>query len=273
MRWGDCGVRGVEEGVEGCQRGEMESCDAVFVLVGGETSPLPAALIRDARTTKRTLIWAGYQLDRLLPPEDAPLRGVRVDGYLRDRPFKGVRYNGTLLGKGTDDLARLTVTDPGRVAVAAVALDADGRELPYVIRAGNVWAVADVPFAYVDERDRYLAFCDLLHEMLGVPHPADRRALIRLEDITPESPPDLVRRAVDVFAAEGIPFQIALVPIYRDGSGSAEVTLGDRPELVKAVQDAVKRGGTIVLHGVTPQYHRVTPAHFQFWHRPRHQPP
>src|SRR5258708_13142376 len=112
MRWGDCGVRGVEEGVEGCQRGEMESCDAVFVLVGGETSPLPAAVIRDARTTKRSLIWAGYHLERLLPPEDAPLRGVRVDGYLRDRTFRGLRYNATLPGKAPDDRAHLPAPTP-----------------------------------------------------------------------------------------------------------------------------------------------------------------
>src|SRR6185369_3265619 len=77
--------------------------------------------------------------------------------------------------------------------------------------------------------------------------------------------PALVRRVVDVLASEGVPFQLGLVPIYRDPSSSGEVQLSDRPELVAAVEYAVRKGGAIVLHGVTHQYNGTTPDDFEFW--------
>jgi uncharacterized protein YdaL len=270
---GHFGFTGAEAPIETYQSGDIARSDVVFVVVGNEDAPpLPPALLRDARGTTHTLVWIGYQLDRFVPPEDSSRRGFSVDGYLSESQFRHVRYKNTVLGKGTGDLARIAVADAARVSVDAVAVDPDGRELPYIVHADHVWAVGDVPFAYVDEEDRYLAFCDVLHEILGVAHAIDRRALIRLEDVTPEDDPADVRRAVDAFVSEGVPFQIALVPIFRDPASGREVTLSDRPALVGVVQDAVKRGGTIVLHGATHQYHGVTPDDFEFWDTERNQP-
>src|SRR5439155_26217107 len=120
---GHFGFSQKREPVEGYVGGEMARYDAVFVVAGAEAAPLPAAFLRDARATTRTLVWMGFQLDRLFPPGEDARRGVRVDGYLRDSAFRRVRYKDTLLGKGTGDLARIVVTDAGRATVAAVALD------------------------------------------------------------------------------------------------------------------------------------------------------
>lgn len=269
---GHFGFRGAQKPVERYVSGEMARYDAVFMVAGAEEAPLSSAFLRDARATTRTFVWIGYQLGRLLTFEEGARRGLRVEGYLRDSKFRHVRYKDTTLGKGTGDLARIVVVDAGRVRVEAVATDGEGGELPYIVHAGNLWAVADTPFAYVDEQDRYLAFCDAMHEMLGVVHPTDRRALIRLEDVTPEDDPALVKRAVDVFASEGVPFQLGLVPFFRDPSGNTEVSLSDRPALVAAVRDAVKRGGTIVLHGSTHQYRGVTADDFEFWDAETNRP-
>ena len=69
-----------------------------------------------------------------------------------------------------------------------------------------------------------------------------------------------------------MPFQIALVPIFRDPANNREVTLSDRPELVAALLDGVRQGGTIVLHGDTHQYRGVTPDDFEFWDTERNAP-
>jgi hypothetical protein len=34
------------------------------------------------------------------------------------------------------------------------------------------------------EGDRYLAFCDVLHDFFQIPHQTERKALLRIEDIT-----------------------------------------------------------------------------------------
>jgi uncharacterized protein YdaL len=256
---------GVSVPVESYRSGDMARYDAVFVVAGGEEKPLPPAVLKDARAHTGTLIWLGFQLDRLFPAEDAERRGLKVDGYLRDSAYRKVKYKDVLLGKGTGDLARVTIVDPARVEVLATAVDASGHEAPYAMHVGNVWALGDQPFAYVDEQDRYIVFCDLLHDMLGVAHATEQRAMVRIEDVTPEDDPALVRRVVDVLASEGVPFQIALVPIYRDPSSSGEVQLSDRPELVAAVEYAVRKGGAIVLHGVTHQYNGTTPDDYEFW--------
>ena len=258
--------------VEDYRRGDIGRYDVVFVTAGAEAAPLPEPLIQDARAASTPLVWMGFQLGRLVPPEDVDRRGFRFDGYLQESEYRHVRYKQTVLGKGSGDLAGIAITDPARVTVAAAAIDPEGRELPYIVHAGNLWVVADVPFAYVDEQDRYLAFCDVLHDILNVPHHEDRRALIRLEDITPEDDPADVRRAIAAFVAEGVPFQVGIVPIFRDPANNREVTLSDRPALVAALLDGVRQGGTIVLHGDTHQYRGVSPDDFEFWDAERNAP-
>ncbi len=270
---GHFGFVGTMANVSDYQANQMRPYDAVFVVAGNEERPpLSAALLRDAQAATQPFVWAGFQMDRLVPADDVARRGFRVDRYDRDSGFNHVHYHDRELTKGTGDIARLSVTDPSRAITAATAVDASNRETPYVIHSGNLWAFADFPFAYLGETDRYLVFCDLLHDILGVTHQESHRALMRLEDVTPEDDVANVRRAVAAFAAERVPFQIALVPIFRDPSTGSEVTLSDRPELVRALHDAVSAGGTIVLHGSSHQYRGKTPADFEFWDAERNAP-
>ncbi len=89
---------------------------------------------------------------------------------------------------------------------------------PTSCRAQNFWYVADSPFSFVEEGDRYLAFCDLLHEILGVSHPVERKALVRIEDVSIDDDPTELRRVADYLSAQRVPFQIALIPIFKDPS-------------------------------------------------------
>jgi uncharacterized protein YdaL len=270
---GHFGFTGTMEHVNDYRAGQMAQYAAVFFVAGDEEHPaLPAAFVRDARAATQPLVWAGFQLDQLVPAADVERRGFRVEGYQRDSKFRRVRYHNVLLTKGTGDIAKLIVTDASRAITSAVALDPTDHEMPYVIHAGNVWAFADFPFAYLSESDRYLAFCDLLHDILGVSHQESHKALIRLEDVTPEEDVTLLRRTIAAFVAEQVPFQVSIVPIFRDPPTGREITMSDRPEVVQALHDAVAAGGTLVLHGSTHQYRGKTPADFEFWDSERNAP-
>ena len=76
------------------------------------------------------------------------------------------------------------------------------------MRSGNFWYVADMPFSYIGPRDRYLAMCDMLHDILGTNAPTLHRALVRLvgeETAHRRSGRDLVlTRLVEVLLIEAL---------------------------------------------------------------------
>src|SRR2546426_5243 len=83
---------------------------------------------------------------------------------------------------------------------------------------------------------RYWVFCDLLHDFLNVPHQEDRKALLRLEDISAQDDPENLRDLADYLNRRGIPFQVSLIPIYRDPANNEEIYLSDRPAFVRAIR-------------------------------------
>jgi uncharacterized protein YdaL len=269
---GHFGYRSTLRAVEDYRSGGMAGYDAVFVVGGSDKTAWPAPVLRDARARTAMLSWVGYGMDSFLGNREDGKRGLRIDKVLVNSRFNRVRYHGTVLGKGGGMATLMTLTDPSRVKTEAEMLDPEGRTSPYMVRTGNLWLVADVPFAYIGDQDRYLAFCDLLHDMLGVNHTATRNAMIRLEDVTPDDDPQVIQRAINVFIDEGIPFQIALVPVFVDPTSRREVRLSDSPELVKVLHEAVAHGGTLVMHGYTHQYRGVTPDDFEFWDGFRNAP-
>src|SRR5262249_50350464 len=136
---------------------------------------------------------------------------------------------------------------------------------PYAVRSGSFWYFADSVFSFNSEGDRSIVFADLLHEILNQPHPRERRALVRIEDVSADSNPADLRRVADVLSRRGIPFQVALIPIYKDPARRLELYLSDRPEVVQALRYMIARGGSIVLHGVTHQLNGVSADDFEFW--------
>jgi hypothetical protein len=89
--------------------------------------------------------------------------------------------------------------------------------------------------------------------------------MVRIEDVSADSNPADLRRVADVLNRRGIPFQVALIPIYKDPGRRIELYLSDRPEVVEALRYMVARGGAIVLHGVTHQLHGASADDFEFW--------
>ena len=185
--------------------------------------------------------------------------------------FSQVHHGAATFTKQKTGLTVTRLKDPAKCEVIASA-SAPNKTVPYILKSGEFWYVADSPFAGATEKDRYLLFADLLHDMLKEDHPRSHRALLRIEDVHPLEHPDRLRAIADFLYAEKVPFLIALVPYYVDPGQSLRVSLTDRPDLVDAIHYMVRHGGTVVMHGVTHQYKGVTAIDYEFWDENRGKP-
>jgi len=157
--------------------------------------------------------------------------------------------------------------------------------VPYITHGGNFWYLGDSPFDYMGEQDRYLAFCDVLHDILGIPAAESHLAIIRLEDVTMDvyDPTTDLTPCVDYLHTNNVPFAMATIPYYTDplgyyNSGTPEShRISDTTDTISvamrgALQHAITNGGQILIHGYTHQYSDVPNPYtgvsaddFEFW--------
>jgi uncharacterized protein YdaL len=261
-------------GVDSYRAGTLSSYDVVFYIGFTSRHVVPAAFMDDALDTSRTIVWlnTGFaEFSRARPVADrlgfSVLRFDSTGGYDRVEADQGV------FTKDDPVLNIVSVAHPGRVHVLATArASRTGRTAPYIVSAGRFLYVADSPFAYAGPTDRYLLFADLLHDILGEAHEESHSALVRIEDVNPLSDPGALRDIADMLSARGVPFLVGVSPFYVDPGQGLNVPLGDKPDLVDALQYMVRNGGTIVMHGVTHQYRGVTGADWEFWDAERDAP-
>jgi uncharacterized protein YdaL len=223
------------------------------------------SLISDVRNAAIPVFWIGKHLpDLTADPQFTSKIGFRISGPGITQGFKTVQYKGITLAKNDPAISPVEILDSEKAKVMATAQSTDGKTLPYIVHTGNFWYCADSPFSYAEEGDRYLAFCDLLHNFFNMPHQEERSALVRLEDITPDDDPDELKEFADYLHDRKIPFQISLVPIYVDLK-NPDIYLSDRPAFVDAIKYMVKKGGAVVMHGVTHQFRGKSTDDYELW--------
>ncbi len=104
---------------------------------------------------------------------------------------------------------------------------------------------------------------------------SQKLALIRLEDVNPgiydtREKLDKLVKIADYLYKVGVPFQISLIPVYKDPGGNIEVSVGDTEifqvrDFNKTIMYMRERGGMVGLHGYTHQYlNEVSGAGFEF---------
>src|SRR2546428_2291909 len=241
------------EPIAGYARGDVDRYDVLFFIGSARPSRLPAEFLKDVWASGKTVCWLNRGLDELARSYDP---GQRFGWTYLGEEARGARtvvYRGTRLEKGDPQLSALRIVDPQRAAVLAVA-EAAGATFPYVVRSGNWWVIADNPLAYAGPADRYLAFADILHDVLDENHPPQRSAVIRIEDVNPLTKAEQLRAIADLLSAEHVPFVVAVIPFYVEPRKDVRVALSERPEAVAALQYMVARGGAVALHGSTHQY-------------------
>jgi uncharacterized protein YdaL len=205
-------------------------------------------------------------------------------------PVNAVQYNGkTLTRDGVNNLSGIlnpTITNAALVQVLASAVRSDNTTFPWAIRSANLTYVGEIPFAYIKEEDRYIAFADLLFDLYAQTG-ARHRAMVRLEDIDPNADPAQLRAVADYLSSQGVPFGFGVIPLYKDPLGyytgtnctagvkcgpAENVRLNQSPDVVSALKYMITKGGTLVDHGYTHQfdgginpYNEVTGDDFEFY--------
>ena len=251
--------------LEQYRAGEWQKYDAVFAIVYQKHYAVPRTFIQDIARSTHTFCWLGNQVGQL---DEAGIlrRHGMVFLKLSDRTkFPSVFYKKRVLAKGDVEINLLKITDASRARTLATVEDVDHHSYPYLIQSDNVWVIADSPFSYSGENDRYLVLCDALHDILGIPHAEYHPALLRIEDINAMSIPADLAATLSVIRRQRIPFSFGFVPMYVNPEERTEFRLADKSEVVDQLMAFVHAGGVPVLHGYTHQYRGVTTDDYEFW--------
>jgi uncharacterized protein YdaL len=245
--------------------GSVEQAQAIFYLGTTYDQPLPPAFRQEVLATSRPVCWFKYNLWQLNAGPGSAFAakyGFQFD-FLDPSGYELVSYKQETFGKDQADreLGHTTLVSGGAASVPAWACRQGSAEcIPYVVHGGNFWYVADTPFSFISEEDRYLVFCDLLHDILGMDHAEQHRALIRIEDVDARTSPDSIRAVTDYLNGRGLPFLLSVIPVHQDplgfytGGVPRTVPLSQAGPLREALREAVGRGGQIVAHGYTHQW-------------------
>ncbi|MHC9545008.1 MAG: DUF2334 domain-containing protein [Vulcanimicrobiota bacterium] len=241
------------------REGTMQHYPFMIFLGSQKETPISEPFLRDVQKYRGTLFWMGAHLETL-PEAHLASHGLTVTGATS--PVEYVLYRGARLTNGKPEI-HLISTGKGAKILAWAYKGKD--RLPYIVQSGSFWYIADTPFQIEDGPQRYLAFCDILHDFLGVSHKEKHQAVVRIEDVNPTTDPQSIISIADTLSAMKVPFLISLVPVYTLPSKDKEIRLSEKPELVKALHYAIGKGAAITLHGCTHQYRGASTIDSEFW--------
>ena len=299
--------------VENYTAGGHAPYQCIFYLGSLYDNAIPSAFLTDVTTqTSKTVVWFKYNLWKLA--WDPAFNFVAQRGFnfsalrgLDGAPsasnpnpgfFDTVLYKGQSLVKfysfdattgsvfADPDVGVTQIVDTTKAQAFVTIRDSHTQEqVPYIVRSGNFWYFADLPFSYIGPRDRYLVMCDTLHDILNSQVPTLHRALVRLEDVAATVVPSTMRTLTNYLFSRRIPFAIAVIPFYRDPLGEynggvpEEIHFTNATDLLSSLQYAMARGGKIVMHGYTHQYDAtpnpysgVSADDFEFWNSVQNSP-
>jgi len=245
--------------------GILNEYDNVFYVGTTADAHIPAAFLSDLRDIKSTVCWLGFNIDTALADDRiSKSLGMEYVGT-EEGMYRAVQYNGINLHKTDPWINVVSVTDEKTCIVMATAGDGE-QTVPYALRSGDrFWYFADVPTSFALEGGRYLVFADLLHDILNEDHEERHLAMVRIEDVHPLTDPTALRRIAHFLHSKGVPFQIALVPVYVFPDENVYVRISDQPEFVSTIKHMVRRGGTVVMHGYTHQRFSESTTDYEFW--------
>ena len=270
--------------------GQVNDYTATIYLGSTYNEPIPSTFLSDVVTTTKPVIWAGDNIWQVTGTEGSAADTAFKAAYgwdpsnsyfdSTDDPLT-VSYKGQTFsrnsGAGAEVLAP-DITSPPLVTVLASAnctnssgapvncapiAQTTGTSFPWAIRSGNITYVGEIPFSYISETDRYVAFSDLLFPALDPAATASRVALVRLEDVNATNDPTQLDAITNYLSSQGVPFSINVIPEYTDPNGyynggvPETETLAQAPTLVAALKYAEAHGGSLNEEGYTHQYSNV----------------
>jgi uncharacterized protein YdaL len=241
--------------------------------------PVPNAFLDDVAAARSPVLWLGANLSLLTSRHPELVGKLGFTARSDDTtPVSEVRYRGTSLTRdpASGGVTRLTVTKPARATAIGEMVRADGSTEPWAVSSGALTYVGEVPLSYLGPDDRYLAFTDLLFDLLAPGTAIRHRALVRIEDVGPQSDPRQLREIADYLFARQVPFSVATFVEYNDAAGRytggvpVHRMLSKTPAVVDALTYMVAHGGTLLMHGDThgytsPNPYGVSAEDYEFW--------
>lgn len=292
--------------------GQLAPYTAVFYIGSYYGNNTPTAFLSDVAASTKTVVWFKYNIWNLAWDQTynftnktgltfSGLRGLgSTPSSSNPTPdfFDTVTYKNLNMVKyyafdstsGTvsadPDIGVTAIADPTKATTVVTIKDSQTAEVaPYVVKAGNFWYFADVPFSFIGPRDRYLVICDMLHDILQSGVATSHRALVRLEDVSAVTTVSSMKSLTDYLFSKRVPFSIATIPLYKDPLGAYNggvpqtIHLAQATGLKQALNYALARGGKIVMHGYTHQYNSVPNTEnavsandYEFWYKPQERP-
>lgn len=302
--------------IERYQKGEIEKCRSTIYIGSYFENTIPEDFFTDFKNTEKHVAWLGYNM-WMFPEEDQiEMWGHKYTGLTKLNTedlspeglpsfYKYIEYKGETFHKfskwvvrdGKDvfaapfEMIKLVPAEDvseRNIEVLATARHSNtNQSLPYAIRNKNKFYIADVPFSYAHEADRYLIFSDILFDILDAKPRRDKRiAFLRIEDVHPLSNISELYTVLDVFRDEDVPLHVSLIPLFYDPlyrydrSPSEEfVTIKEHSAFKIWLKEAQKMNASFVWHGVTHQYKEMKNPHtgytsddFEFWDAVKNQP-
>lgn len=237
------------------QPGRLKDADIV-VFVGLNDTVLPPALLQEMAQAPR-IVWFEKNIEQLaavLGWTDFKLEGVR-SGWSFVQLTRDIFFN---------DWVNVVITEPGAAAKVLARVKNIAGAKPLAWQRGPVFYCG-----YLDADQSYMIpLSALLHQFL--PHPQNpvtgRKALLRIEDVSPIVNPEAVAAVVATVRKYNIPFSIGVIPVGVT-EDDTQIFLHERPKLVKVLQEAQAAGASIIMHGYTHQnkYSPKTGEGYEFW--------
>ena len=231
----------------------------VFYL-GAETEYLEKSLINDIARTKKKVFWINENVEQL-GNDFMKAKGFEITR--KNKTSNQVSYKDILLPKPGGKLNIATITNASKNVVYASAILPNNKKSPYIISSKNFFYIADNPFTKAKEASSYLAFTDILHNMVE-DHPQDRKAVIRIDNINPKTDPSKLKTIIAFLHLSGHPFTLSVTPVYKKSAKSKQIFLRNNESLVDVLKDAEEKGASIALNGYSHQRKKETGNDVEF---------
>ncbi|GAA3149610.1 polysaccharide deacetylase family protein [Planomonospora alba] len=236
--------------------GRMDGFTAVVYVGSTYDEPLPEAFLADVRSAERPVVWMNHNIWQLTA--STPAFAADYGWMWRQFDFSAVGtvvYKDRKVTRDTRNASGVmdySAVDRSKAEVLATAVRDDGTTFPWALRSRNLTYIGEIPFAYTTATDRYLAFSDLLFDVLAPGTEERHRALVRLEDIGPNADPAELLKIARELKKRRIPYSFGVYTVYKEPGTT--VTLRQRPLVVAAIKYMLANGGTMIAHGYTHQY-------------------
>jgi uncharacterized protein YdaL len=256
------------EPVAAYKAGQIGASSATIYIGSTYDEPLPAAFLSDVAGATRPVVWMYDNIWEMTArvPDFGSVYGFSPWIFDFSAVAK-VNYKGADLKRSSlnqSGIMSYSAFDATKATVLAQAVRPDGTTFPWAVRSGNLTYLGEIPFSYTDENDRSIIFSDLLFDALAPSTATRHRALVRIEDVGPDSDPDELRAIADYLSAQKVPFSFGVYPSFRDPNRiqaadglPASLEMKDSPAVRDAIKYMITKGGTLIMHGWTHQYKNV----------------